>query len=496
MQNVRGTSDPQTDNSYTVATDGFRKFVAAKLLSCADGNDRILSRTCISYLKTTPQTGNTSRNADDDLRDIRNWLALVVGKGNSRLTVRRYLGKLHALYLDYLGETEEKEKAEAAFGEMRKKIETLQMPAVRPDAATLKILRQLPEKLGKIPAEHQSAARALLYALYCGGTSFAKLLDMDRLTPPQYAVIQAVNLLKETPVAARRRYLFTHLHGRQRTPRAVGDLAKQLGELLRYLGAPVNGGVTPGDIRRWWVSYALEAGAAPDEIAGMWGQIPEEISWIGLAEARQLSEGEKEEILQTTADHIYSGEPNWYALYLRDRRTPDDIEHLLKDRQHSQLRQQLTFFYPTYGKARRSHGKIRHTTRPYLPRILFLRTRPDTIREAAHAVGEYAWCFKTTNTADAPYAVISRTEMATFRKMIGVADGAVHVDMVRNPELGASRHVRITGGQFRGYEGTIYKTIKEGEPDELRTFVLRINDTNQIVWQVRIPEEFLEPIES
>lgn len=111
-------------------------------------------------------------------------------------------------------------------------------------------------------------------------------------------------------------------------------------------------------------------------------------------------------------------------------------------------------------------------------------------------IGDLAWCFRTVNRPQAPYAVISGKEMDCFQKVIGVLDESIKMEFVQNPDLIPDRKVRITGGEFNGYEGTIYRQKGTVEDSDMRYFILRINDSNNIVWQVKIEEIFIEPLDT
>ena len=185
--------------------------------------------------------------------------------------------------------------------------------------------------------------------------------------------------------------------------------------------------------------------------------------------------------------------PRWYAMFMRDNHTPDEIVECI-EKSSQALMKDFHIFYPTHKFVRRDGNKKVTETIPFLPHILFFKSRPDAVKPLFDIIGGLAWCFRTTNRPDAPYAVIPKHEMDNFQKCIGVLDEGVKMEFVQNPDLVPDRHIRVTGGAFKGYEGTIYKQNGTVEDSDMRYFILRINDQNNIVWKVRIEEGFIEPI--
>lgn len=185
--------------------------------------------------------------------------------------------------------------------------------------------------------------------------------------------------------------------------------------------------------------------------------------------------------------------PRWYAMFMRDNNTPDDILDTIGNA-GSTLMKEIQFFYPTRKILKQKNDKKVWEQVPFIPHILFFKSRPDKVKPLFNLIGDFAWCFRTVNRPQAPYAVISGKEMDCFQKVIGVLDESIKMEFVQNPDLIPERKVRITGGEFNGYEGTIYRQKGTVDDSDMRYFILRINDSNNIVWQVKIEEIFIEPL--
>ena len=464
--------------------------------------DYILQRTRASFLKTPRIDDGQSPEADR--RNIRNWTALMVAKGSTLLTLKRYLGKLHTLYTAYRpGDSH----TEALFSELREKIAD---PTLYPDDTTLPIpslVYRLPEKIHRLAETEKTDAYALLYLLYSGGAPFSRVTEL-KFNEADNGIEQLREIIDHMP-RERRSYVFPLGHGVRRTGQVSRQIGTRMGRLLTDLGYRVTGALTPEIIRGWWVDAALNCGIAPEKIAGMFGAVPAARRWLELVEPIPLDEAARVAILRQVADSLNSVSPRWYAMFLRDRNTPDDIRDRLRQQKPKLLRE-VHFFYPTRLIVTREGKKKIRREIPYIPKILFFRARPDRIQPLFSEIGDLAWCFRTTAAPGAPYAVISRRDMEIFQKMIGVVDSSLKVEYRQNPDLQPERRVRITGGDFKGYEGTIYKQAgtktsetgnnpgnkTEGNETEsaMRTFLLRINDANNIIWQVKIEEAFLQPL--
>ncbi len=477
----------------------FYTFVESATLSEGHG-DYILQRTCASFLKTPRVADGQSPEADR--RNIRNWTALMVAKGCTPLTLKRYLGKLHTLYTAYRpGDSH----AEALFSELREKIAD---PTLYPDDTTLpipSIVYRLPEKIHRLTETEKTEACALLYLLYSGGAPFSRVTEL-KFSDADNGIEQLREITDHMP-RERRSYVFPLGHGVRRTGQVSRQIGTRMGRLLTDLGYRSTGALTPEIIRGWWVDAALNCGIAPEKIAGMFATIPATRRWLELVEPIPLDEAARVAILRQVADSLNSVSPRWYAMFLRDRNTPDDIRDRLRQQKPKLLRE-VHFFYPTRLIVTREGKKKIRREIPYIPKILFFRARPDRVQPLFSEIGDLAWCFRTTAAPGAPYAVISRRDMEMFQKMIGVVDQSLKVEYRQNPDLQPERRVRITGGDFKGYEGTIYKQAgakttgtgnnpgnKTGEKDPesaMRTFLLRINDANNIIWQVKIEEAFLQ----
>lgn len=504
VQNIRMCSIDETVANQNNNNADFYTFVESASRS-ESNRDYILERTCASFLKTPRVAQGPS--VDDDRRNIRNWAALMVAKGSTPLTLRRYLGKLHTLYTAFRPADSQ---AEPLFEELRDKIAD---PSLYPDSATIPIpgqIYRLPEKISRLSDDEKARACALLYLLYSGGAPFSRVTELKFSDADNESIEQLREITDQMP-RERRSYVFPLGHGVRRSGQVSRQLGKSMGRLLADLGYRVTGALTPEIIRGWWVDAARSCGIPPEKIAGMFKTIPAERRWLQLVSPLPLTDGDRVAILRQVADSLNSVSPRWYAMFLRDRNTPDDIRRRLKQEKPRMLRE-IHFFYPTrLIVSKEGKKKIRREV-PYIPKILFFRARPDKLQPLFGEIGDLAWCFRTTGTPGAPYAVISRRDMEAFQRMIGVVDETLKVEYTQNPDLKPERRVRIIGGDFKGYEGTIYKKAapassqtqssnQDGQnpgnrnPDKaMRTFLLRINDANNIVWQVKIEEAFLQPL--
>ena len=476
--------DNPTDRQH-IPTISFTEYVKSAT-ALSQYSDYISERTIISF-NSIPGVASDSSFVSDE-RNIRNWLANIIRKGTAPLTLRRYLGKLHALYTDYSGTTDQ---GEALFASLRENLSEPSLWCYSRDEETLSRIKDLPSKLQSMSPEKSAVAKALLYLLCLGGASYSSVSEL-RFSDQLAAIDQLQEIVGSMP-KERRTYVFPFRHGSVRQGQLYREMTAGFTDLLTDIGIHLKQPFSAEILRGWWIEIALECGISCEEIVGMINSIPNTHRWLEIVRPVLLSEDEKITRLRSVANHICDATPRWYAMFMRDNNTPDAITDTVSTVAPAMLGK-LQFFYPTHKIKKEKDGKKRSEEVPFIPHILFFKSRPDVVKPLFERIGNLAWCFKTTNRPNAPYAVISKQQMDNFQKCIGVLDDSVKMEFVQNPDLVPDRHIRITGGVFKGYEGTIYRQNGMVEDADMRYFILKINDQNNIVWKVRIEESFIEPL--
>lgn len=446
-------------------------------------NDVTASRVVRSFL-TTKLVSNGSESTDDE-RNIRNWLAMLLAKGSSPHTTRRYLGKLHALYHLYKPDSPD---SEMFFHSLRKSIEDREIYGYQRNGQAIEAL----SKIANIATEsNDESVKILMYAIYSGTMHFTELLDLkfNNATTD----IPQINEILATMPTARRSYVFNSDRSSRR-PNQLIMLADRLrGVLLRYGIYNITDGFTEDTFRILWATVALNCGITAEQILAITGKIPQGMKWLCIVKPVKLTDNERTKILRLVADSINSSTPAWFAMFMRNRTTPDDIKERISE--HSaKLSENVSLFYPTRPLKKIVDKKTVTTAKPVIPHILFFKTRPDCVSKIFNIIGDIAWCFKVTNKPGAQYAKISNHEMEQFRKVAECSGHAVRIDYEKRSDLIPDRHVRITEGMFKGYEGIIYKRKYTESEKDVQLFILRLNDKNCITWELTLPETSLLPL--
>ncbi len=487
IENIRATQICIPSETQPVSALSFADYVKSAAGSILK-DDYIAERTVISFNSIRKVTSEVSFDADE--RNIRNWLAIMLRKGTSPVTLRRYLGKLHKLYSDFRGVTIQ---GEALFSSLRETISDQSLYGSRQDSETLNKIKDLPSRLQSMPTAQASIAKAMMYIFYLGGAPYSVVSDL-RFNDDIPEIDQLREIVESMP-RERRTYVFPFKHGSVRQRQLHREMTAGFTTLLSDLAIRPGDAFSAETICVWWIDAAIECGLNPEEIAGVVRHIPSTHAWLRAVNPLPLSEDEKTARLRIVADMIADTTPRWYAMFMRDNNTPDDILDTIGNA-GSTLMKEIQFFYPTRKILKQKNDKKVWEQVPFIPHILFFKSRPDKVKPLFNLIGDFAWCFRTVNRPQAPYAVISGKEMDCFQKVIGVLDESIKMEFVQNPDLIPDRKVRITGGEFNGYEGTIYRQKGTVDDSDMRYFILRINDSNNIVWQVKIEEIFIEPLDT
>lgn len=249
-------------------------------------------------------------------------------------------------------------------------------------------------------------------------------------------------------------------------------------------------GSAVGKIKALWGAFAHKAGVAPAVARAVLGDLPPECAWLSPVRAANIDEADRMAVICRVADFINPAAPRWHVMRLRRGITPDDIRATVGEGTETSLYTSPPFalYYPTRRVARREGKKLTFHDEPFLPGILFFRTRTDRVAALMARMADKAWCYRTVNTPNAPYAVIPDAEMERFRKYTGCLTPDADVALADTRTLGPGTRVRITGGVMEGYEGVVY-----GRGEDL-TFALRLTADTALKWTVSVPPDMVEPL--
>lgn len=434
-------------------------------------------RACRSFL------ASGARGASED--DLRLWLSDMLWHGIAPVTRKRYFGRLHSIYLDFLrGET----PVDDPFDAVREAFDAAGAVCPAPGDARLKAVKDLAARCAAADGSAAALSRIFMYLLYDADTPLADVAGMkfDRPCP---VCDQMAEIIDRQHVSCRRQYVFDLGQCRRRPAQIIRELDAALGHAGRSWGVFADGdGPAVGKIKALWGAFAHKAGVAPAVARAVLGNLPPECAWLSPVRAADIDDADRMAVLCRVADFINPAAPRWHVMRLRRGITPDDIRATVGE--GTVASPPFALYYPTRRVARREGKKLTFHDEPFLPGILFFRTRTDRVAALMARMADKAWCYRTVNTPDAPYAVIPDAEMERFRKYTGCLTPDADVALADTRTLGPGTRVRITGGVMEGYEGVVY-----GRGEDL-TFALRLTADTALKWTVSVPADMVEPLDT
>lgn len=472
----RGVVCGKSADSQLSGGDGFRRCVVTAETEASDAMTR---RACRSFL------ASGARGASED--DLRLWLSDMLWLGIAPATRKRYFGRLHSLYLDFRrGVT----PADDPFEAVREVFDAAATVCSAPDDARLKAAKDLAARCMATDGSVAALSRIFMYLLYDAGTPLAAVAGM-KFDMPHPACDQIAEIIDRQRVSCRRQYVFDLGQCRRRPAQIIRELDAALCHAGRSMGVFADGdGLVVGKIKALWGAFAHKAGVAPAVARAVIGSLPPECAWLSPVRAAEIDDAGRMAAICRVADFINPATPRWHVMRLRRGVTPGDIRATVGEGTETAQNASpaVSLYYPMRRIARREGKKLTYHDEPFLPGILFFRTRTDRVAALMARMADKAWCYRTVNTPDAPYAVIPDAEMERFRKYTGCLTPDADVALADARTLGPGTRVRITGGVMEGYEGVVY-----GRGEDL-TFALRLTTDTALKWTVSVAADMVEPL--
>lgn len=405
--------------------------------------------------------------------------------GIAPATRKRYFGRLHSMYLD---SCRDETLVDDPFETVREVFDTSGAVCAVPGDAQLKAVKDLAARCAAADGSAAALSRIFMYMLYDAGTPLADVAGM-KFDMSRPACDRMAEIIDRQRVSCRRQYVFDLGQCRRRSAQIIRELDAALCHAGRSWGVFADGdGPAVGKIKALWGAFARKAGVAPAVARAVMGDLPPECAWLSPVRAADIDDADRMAVLCRVADFINPAAPRWHVMRLRRGVTPDDIRATVGE--GTVASPSVSLYYPTRRVARREGKKLTFHDEPFLPGILFFRTRTDRVAALMARMADKAWCYRTVNTPNAPYAVIPDAEMERFRKYTGCLTPDADVTLADARTLGPGTRVRITGGVMEGYEGVVY-----GRGEDL-TFALRLTADTALKWTVSVPADMVEPLDT
>lgn len=293
--------------------------------------------------------------------------------------------------------------------------------------------------------------------------------------------------------SSRKKYVFGLEQGKKRETQISRELLHDLWSTANLLGFDFGNCFSRESISSIWIAAAMKVGIPIAEICGLVKQIPSEYSYLKAVGRASLSANRKRAVLQKVADSINDNTRQWFIMKLRSGKTPDDIKEAIAEN-FAEMVSDTIFYHPAHQVVRydKKNKKIREEV-PYLPGILFFKTRRDKVGTLFSRIGDLAWCYKVSNTPGSPYCTIPIGEMKKFQKYVGQFTPDIKMELVtRDDALALGTTVRINGGGMMEGRIGIIQSVKNA--NGTRTYTLILSDRDVAMWTVKdIDEVYIEP---
>lgn len=431
-----------------------------------------------------------------DLKDVTtesltNWIATLFIKGNTAVTVKRYLSHLHATYVNWQQNANSDSQLKDPFNGLM----ALAVPENHAKQGEVQLNYNLLRKLKTADTYRGQFGKwkaIFFYLLYNPEVSIEHIVNLRFDEVPRYCP-QSVEIVDSMDSSRGRKYVFALDQPNKRIPQIVREINENMGALTRMVGMKLEDGFSRDRITAIWIFAALKLGVRIDEIRAIVPVIPNEYKILEKISPAQLSELERQNIICRVANRINDITTRWYVVNMRDRITPDIVKDSIKENFPS-LFGQMYFFYPTHSIYREGKNKKKVKVEiPFIPGLLFIKVKSDMVGSVMNSVRNIAWGYKQLNTPDSPYSVISQRAMTDFQKYIGMFSDDIRVEMVTNKEpLSVNDSVIIHGESIDGSIGEITE-IKE--KNGIKTYSIRLTHNQSFNWSVKIDDELrLEPL--
>lgn len=444
--------------------------------------DKLVANAAASLLASLRSHGHAGISKDA----LTMWIADMAIGGFRKTTRKRYFSRIHSLYREWKSSPEPD-----PFDALRETVGLDFESGMRDAAANLAKVGRLVRKKQDVP--ERQLINIFLYLLYAPSASLGDVINL-RYDDETADCPQADDILESMRGLTRRsRYVFGLGQGKRRDTQIAAELTQSLHALLRTAGMQFGDSFSRESVTAMWMAAAVRAGVPYSEIRALVKVIPPGFEAFGLIPAAELSERARTAVIRRVAERINGNASCWFVMRLRRGVTPADIERRVGE-EFPALAKKMTFYSPTHRVVRTTPGgRRRSETVPYLPGILFFRTRPDRVAPLFAGIGDEAWCYRTANTPDSPYCTISRAEMRAFQRHLGQFTPDIRMELaLRRQPLAAGTPVRISGGgRMEGHNAVVESVRTSGGR---RTYTLRLTDWLEAVWTVdNVEEVFIEP---
>lgn len=395
---------------------------------------------------------------------VTDWAIELLRNGLSPKNVRKYTDILASLVnsatkAGIITGADQVRKARARIGEWCKAD-----PCVEPAAEEefvrrfTALMRANPETLaGSGNVKSRVWRDVILLSLLNGGMD---LVEAARLTKDDQTGRneETAAVIERNQSPQRRKYVFD-LDQSAMTPRQfAAEVRKRTLQLLHDRVSPAIADPQQA-VRSMWVETVMRGGATASTALGCQPEGLKCLTLPPIAGRTEVGHALKEELMNTVASTIVNNPQRWYAMHMRRRVTPEDIDRQIED--EAAPWKPAATFYPLAEITKRIKGKRVTLQKPYITDVLFFKSRVTDILPLFRRIGDKAWCYRTTNAPGAPYATIPQSEMSRFQAAIGEFTPDTELYPLDAAPLAPGDEVVVLGGLLAGSCGKVSKPVKD-----------------------------------
>lgn len=413
------------------------------------------------------------------------WASHMLLNGYTVKTTLMYLKLLYALIAN------KTEALRQAYATVRRRVQGIGNAALeaRPRRSVIGALQRL-ATAEQLSAADRLGTDMLLFAVLSGGLSAQQLAEYPNRVPDAAAgvALRNIALRHSRPRPAR---LFPLGASRTTAARRLGLARAHLERALKSVGLPVV--ATPADI----FCHAVLEVTGSMAIAAAWARRLDAgaASFCLLRDsAPELTDSAVAVHKRAVAAQVDAAQnvAHWYALRLRPGAKFQGLETALARR--SDIARDVCLYQPLREIERRVGRRLVTVTSAALPGIFFMRCHPHRLGALLrHVVGPAAWCYRTTRSANAPYAVIPDAELNALR----LAVDAMNPDTLSNNMADTLRpgdRVQVLSGAMMGRCARVELIERRGAATLCR---LTFPGTAPISWTLTSPSlRLLNPAET
>ncbi len=462
---------------------GFPEFVAINL-------NRV-SNTSIDYKSMASFSGAVRRHTNLSTEDqLKIWITAMIDGGISIATRRRYVEKLGSIYKDfdrsvYAGENPFEKVRELRDLEATSCSKDLHLQCSRLSGIFNEVLQD---------AKTRPEIAVFLYLLFYASSDIEKavLLRTEEYVPE---FPQLDEIIDPSTFHHRRKYVFDLNQSRKRMPQLVREVVKAISEYLSNRGIRFENFFTPRTVVALWTVKARESDVTLPDLKSVLDIVPAEYEYLKYVRGSDLTDERKLYVKKGVAEAFSPTEERWYALKLRRDVSFDDVKDLIHTELPDDFRK-IIFFYPMKKTVKRVNKKMVTDMVPYIKDVVFLKTKQSHIAGIDRVVrnGCQGWMFRQTNSPDSDYSIIDRCAMRSFQRAVGEFTPDMKIELTQTRPIEIGRKVRIIGGVFAGYTGTIYN-VGHTEEDTSRWIYIRLSEEYGINVELKIDDYLIEPVE-